>query len=137
MFTRIVLVALLSVTSVAVAQQNGWAQVTTSTDGNDVYSIKLHSGEHTLNKQGQPIEVVVGQVTHKQQGTVELLKWYVTDSDCVQGYGNLVILDIDGNYETEAPFAQGGKNIASGIAAVVCAAASAGKGKDESSDTQS
>jgi hypothetical protein len=113
---------LASVASSVLAQDTGWSQVAVSSDGNDTYSVKLHSGERTLNKQGEAIVVVVGQISHKQPQTIEIVKWYVASADCEQGYGNLVILDIDGNYQGETAFAQGGKNIASAIAGGICAA---------------
>lgn len=123
MLKHLTFVLLSSVTTLAFAQDAGWFHIATSSDGNDDYSVKMHSGELTQNKDGQIIEVIVGQVSHKRAQTVEVVKWYVATTDCAQGYGDLVILDIDGNYEGKTAFAQGGKNIASGIASIICAAA--------------
>ena len=123
MFSRIaIFVVLVASACIAVAQDSGWVQVAVSQDSNDVYSVKLHSGERSATKGGSPITVVVGQVEHKLTGQVDLNKWYVTDADCNQGYGNLEVTDMDGNFLYEAPFAQGGKNIASAIATDICAA---------------
>ena len=113
------LVALLFATT-AYAQEDGWYHVETSKDGNETYSIKLGSGERSQNKQGEDMTVVVGKTADKKLGTIEIRKWYVTDTDCSQEFGNLVVLTIDGAYQLDAPFAKGSKNIASGIAETIC-----------------
>jgi hypothetical protein len=118
----VALTLLVAATSTASAQDAGWVEIATSSNGNDVYSVKLHSGERTQNKQGEAITVVVGKIEHKTTQTIEVDKWYVTHTDCVQGYGELVILDIEGNYQGESAFAFGSKNIGSAIAAGICAA---------------
>lgn len=137
MLKHLAFALLASVTTLALAQEAGWSQIATSADGNDTYSVKLHTGELTQNRQGQAIEVVVGKISHKQTQTIEVVKWYVTAADCAQGYGDLVVLDIHGNFQGETAFAQGSNNIASGIASSLCAAARANDPKSVSSKGQS
>jgi len=137
MLRRIAIGVLLCVATVALAQTDGWVQVAVSADGSDTYSIKLHSGERTQNKQGQNITVVVGQDNDNARQSVQIEKWYVTESDCQLGYGDLVFLDINGNYVGEAPFASGSKNIGSAIAAAICAAGSSVQSKGISNNVQS
>lgn len=138
MLSRIAIFVVLAATAcISVAQDSGWVQVAVSQDGNDVYSVKLHSGERSATKGGVPIIVVVGQVEHKLTGKVDLNKWYVTDSDCNQGYGYLDVTDMDGNFIYEAPFAQGGKNIASAIATDICAAGKSSTDKNVNSGLSS
>jgi hypothetical protein len=104
----------------AFAQSPDWYDITGSTDGNDIYSIKLHSGERTQNKGGEWITVVVGKISHKREGNVGIYKWYVTDTDCTQGYGNFVVLNLNDAYQFESPYAKGSKTIGSDIAKVIC-----------------
>jgi len=111
---------MLLMASTAYAQEDGWYDVTASKDGNDTYSIKLGSGERSQNKQGEPMTVVVGKTADKKLGTIEIRKWYVTDADCAQEYGNLIVLAVDGTFNMDAPFAKGSKNIASSISETIC-----------------
>ena len=102
------------------AQDAGWYSVTSSKDGNDDYSIKLGSGARDQNKQGEPMTIVVGRSVDKKNNKIDLYKWYVTDSDCKQEYGQLVALDLDGNFKFETPYAKGSKTIGSAIAETIC-----------------
>ena len=114
-------IAMLLMASTGYAQDDGWFYVLTSKDDNNTYSIKLGSSERSQNKNGEPMTVVVGKSTDKKLGTIEIRKWYVTDADCAQEYGNFVVLNVDGTYNFETSFAKGSKNIASGIAENICA----------------
>lgn len=118
----VIALLLLCVAAPLYAQDTGWFTVATSTDGNDIYRIKLHSGRHTSNGAGAYISVVVGEDENRSTHTTDIMKWYVTDADCSNGYGNLVMLDMDGNYKYEAPFASGSKTVGSAIAGMICAA---------------
>ena len=104
----------------AYAQEDGWYHVTTSQDGDNTYSIKLGSGERSQNRNGDPMTVVVGKNSDNKNGRINIYKWYVTDADCTQEYGNLVALKVDGTFDFETPFAIGSNNIASGIAETIC-----------------
>ncbi len=64
--------------------------------------------------------VVVGKNADKKAKQTELMKWYVTDKDCNQEYGSLVILELDGTYKFDTPFAKGSNNVSSAIAEVIC-----------------
>lgn len=104
----------------AYAGEDEWFLVAESNSGNDTYSIKLHSGERSQNKNGEQMTIVVGKNDDKKARKVYLHKWYVTDSDCAQEYGNLIALNMDGTYNFEASFAKGSKNISSAIAETIC-----------------
>ena len=113
------------ISTAAIAASDGWYFVARSKDSNDEYSVKLGSGARDSNKQGDSMTVVVGKISHKKENNIDIYKWYVTDSDCSQEYGNLVVLDIDGNFKFETPFAKGSNTIGSAIAEAICAAAAA------------
>lgn len=133
----VIALLLLCVAAPLYAQDAGWFTVVTSTDGNDIYRIKLHSGQHTTNGAGAYITVVVGEDENRVSLNIEIMKWYVTDTDCSNGYGNLVMLDMDGNYKYEAPFASGSKTVGSAIAGMICAANASAKSEKSQSKTQS
>lgn len=117
---KILCLSILLTTSTVYAQEDGWYLVTASSDGNHSYSIKLGSGERSQNKKGELITVVVGKTSDKKLRKIEIVKWYVTDADCSQEYGNLIVLTVDGTYQFESPFAKGSRNIASSIAGTIC-----------------
>jgi hypothetical protein len=126
----VVALLLLCVASPLYAQDAGWSTVATSSDGKDIYRIKLYSGQHSTNGAGKYITVVVGEDESKVTHTTDIMKWYVTDTDCSNGYGNLVMLDMNGNYKYEVPFASGSPTVSSAIAETICAAnASVNSGK--------
>jgi hypothetical protein len=131
-----VAVVLLGVATPLFAQDAGWVTVATSTDGHDVYRIKLHSGQRSTNGAGEYMTVVVGEDENKITHSTEIMKWYVTDKDCLNGYGNLVMLDMDGNYKFETAFASGSNTVGSGIAERICAANASSKSESKNT-TQS
>ena len=102
------------------AKDNGWYEAAYSADGKETYSMKFGSGERTQNKQGEAMTMVVGKQYNKKTNKIVLQKWYVTDTDCAQEYGNLVVLTIDGKYLYDAPFAIGSETISSFIAKTIC-----------------
>lgn len=122
MFTRIALLLLVAFATAAQAQDNGWFEVTKSPDGDTTYAFKLHTSQHTQDTKGVPITAVVGRIVHNAANKIEIVQFYVTDADCIKGYGNLVLTDINGNLKGAAPFADGGGNIAGDIAGLVCTA---------------
>lgn len=114
-----ILIATLFFVNIAFAD-DGWYVVTKSKDGNDEYSMKFGTGEFSKNKNGDPMTVVVGKISHAKQNNTDLNKWYVTDQDCINEYGKLVVLDIDGTFKFDTSFAKGSNTIGSAIAEIIC-----------------
>lgn len=115
----------------AFCADDGWYVVAKSQDGNDEYSIKFGSGNLSQNKDGEPIEVLVGKIAHKKENNTDFYKWYVTESDCTNEYGNVVVLGMDGNFKFNAPFAKGSKTIGSAIADLICEVGTFAKKKQD------
>lgn len=76
--------------------------------------------------------MAVGRVT--EQKRIDFYKWYVSATDCKNHMGSIVSLTPKGDYQFESDFVEGGGNVASELAAVICIAArmklkdTAGKG---------
>jgi hypothetical protein len=115
----------------AFADDKDWYETAVTSDGKDTYSIKLGSGKFGTNKNGEPITTVIGRTVNKDDHQVHLYKWYVTDADCTNEYGKLVVLDLDGSYKFEAPYVKDSDSIGSEIAEAICAAAKSQRTKDE------
>lgn len=108
-----------------------WHHITSSKDASDEYSIKPDSSVRDTNKNDEKITIVVGKSTNKKTNQVELFKWYVTDVDCKKEYGNLVVLDLNGEFKYEASFAKGAGTVASVLAEVICDAGASFKKQTE------
>jgi hypothetical protein len=110
-----VCVGLLSTTALA---GSGWVDVAAS--GSDTFSIKTDSFRITTTDGGKQAARVIGRDVDSSTTQVSVEIWYVTTPECDNGYGNLVTLDIDGNFKYENPFADGAGSVASSIAKVIC-----------------
>lgn len=98
---------------------DGWTLVAES---NTVqYSAQNGSFISSQTRGGTEIFVVIGKSHDSTTNQISIEKWYVSVSDCAQGHGNLVTLDIDGNFKFENSYANGGGSVASGIAETICA----------------
>lgn len=110
---------LLAACSFAMADDD-WIRVGLSEELKIEYSIKKKSGEITKNKAGDDIYVVVGRVLHKKTKKIELEKWYVKYSDCLNKQGQIVTLSLGGDYRYENDFVFNAGSIASASAEFIC-----------------
>lgn len=107
--------------SSAMADDN-WVVTGASEERGTEFSIKKESGLITKNKAGDDIFVVVGRVTYKKTTKIDLEKWYVKYSDCINKQGQLVTLSLGGDYLYENDFVFNAGSIASANAEFICAA---------------
>lgn len=109
---------LVAASSFAMAD-DGW--IPAASNDQVEFSIKKKSGEITKNKAGDDIFVVVGRVLDKKSGKINLEKWYVKYSDCLNKQGQIVTLTLGGDYQYENDFVFGAGSIASSNAELICA----------------
>ena len=113
-------IALLSFSATSLASDPGWVDAGTTSDGNTSYSIKQNSITHDSNKKGDPITVAVVRSTSKNSDKIDIKKWYVSDRDCDNEYGRVIVLSMGDEFFVEAPYAKGSKALASNIAEIIC-----------------
>lgn len=102
------------------AQAANWQQVEESSSG-DRFDMDVESAGYATNKGGEDMAHVVGRMT-LANGDTSFYVWYVKLAECPRGYGNLVILDLDGAFLARKPFVFDGGNVAASIATRLCKA---------------
>ena len=130
-----VALACSSVSDAVRAQQkleSEWVLIVQNSDDTRFYSGKKGSYELTTTKGGAQVAMILGQTDDKKSKNVTFRKWYVTTADCDAGLGKLVILKLNGDYDTETDYVAKGNNIASGIGDMICGIYLSNKKKQES-----
>ena len=118
---HLVLAALLSMLAsplAAAAESDTWIMIS-DTDSH-TYSGKRGSFEISKTKGGTPIGVIRGQKYDKRAKTYTYEQWYISQSDCLNEMGKLVILDSSGVFKFETDFVADGMSAASGIGDLIC-----------------
>lgn len=85
-----------------------------------VYSGRKSSFELAQNKAGTEIASILVQSKDLRDSKVLFWRWYVTTADCDRGFGQLVMLDLDGRYLGEKDFISDGASAGSMAADVIC-----------------
>lgn len=96
-----------------------WVEVSSSDE--IVVSFRKGSFDVSKNHGGDTIALAIAQLVMKGSQNVEFRKFYVTSSDCRLGYGELVTLDLNGEFLSSAKFVSQGGSVASGVADMLCA----------------
>ncbi|HOC10913.1 MAG TPA: hypothetical protein PKH84_04860 [Thermomonas sp.] len=102
-----------------IAQSDPWIEIADTTGS--TYSGRKGSFETSTNKNGTPIGLIRGQVFDKKTKRYDYQQWYVTQADCANGMGKLVVIDTAGEFKFDADFIAQGKSAASAIADMICA----------------
>lgn len=111
---------LLAAPALVSAESSSDEWVDLASTGTDTFSIKKSSFDISTNKNNEPIAVIVGQDRDLKNKKVSYSKWYVSGSDCEQGFGKLVHLDLDGTYKLETDYAHAGTSVSSSIGTFLC-----------------
>ena len=103
----------------AVAQDDQWIMVGRT----DTMTWHVRSGSLTVTEmQGNvPVVMVDGRITVHETSRITLYKWYVPVSDCTRGMGQIIALNMDGQYRYKVDFVAGDGSAASGMAEYICA----------------
>ena len=89
------------------------------------FSISLMNGSF---RKAKTVNSVVAKMTDKSNNTVTIVKWTVSDADCRQKYGKLVVTDIStAKVQWTNDFAFGGGSVGSNVAELICAVGDSGK----------
>ena len=97
-----------------------WIHITNDSNDTMVYSAKSGSYAVITVRNGTEVATVLGQIENIAKKSAEYKRWYVPTSDCISGFGKLVTLKVNGDYDFEVDYVAKGKNIASGIGDTIC-----------------
>ena len=121
--TLIIASILLQFSAIMVAKADDeWITISEDNDGM-IWQAKSGSLQFLENNNGVPIFLVTGRANNEALSTIEFEKWYVSADDCKKRQGNIVTLDISGEFQYETHFVYGGGNVASGMAEFICESA--------------
>lgn len=98
--------------------REGWTSFSSSSSHWIDY--KNYSYKQIKNKAGEEIAVMIFQWTSKKTSNVTVEKSYVSQKDCLRGYGTVVYTKLDGTYKMESEFAEGGSSVNTSVARVIC-----------------
>jgi len=104
----------------SVAAQDKWLNIANSDESS--WDFQPRSLDEVTTRAGIDVAVVVGRVINNKTKKIDLRKWYVSLSDCDRQMGNVVALDINGNYQYENDFVFGSGTIATALAEAICSA---------------
>jgi len=90
-----------------------------STDG-FIWEGRAGTRTYATTRSGTPALVAQGRIFDKKEKTYNFYKWYVTVEDCKAGFGKLITLKMNGDFSFENDFVEGGGNVASSLAAMLC-----------------
>lgn len=96
-----------------------WVEVASS--DKSVVSLRKGSFELSENKGGEIVALALAQITNTLTGKVTFQKLYVAAQDCSRGYGEVVTLDLDGEFVASTKYVLGGDSVGSGVADTLCA----------------
>lgn len=113
----------MSCTSSFALAQSNWVFIAENKQGSSTWEFQPGSLEFSKTRGGINIAVVTGRVTNKSTSQVDLNKWYVSANDCDKKMGQLVALNISGDFKHENDFVFGSGNIATALAEAICDAA--------------
>lgn len=116
----ITIVSLLSVLPLFAFGGNDWRVITSSAKDDYAYSVKVSTLSVKTSEVGR-VATILGEEHNVRDRSSELTVWSVTESACVQGFGELTHAELDGTVKFTTDFARGGRNIGSAIAAFLCA----------------
>jgi|SRR6478672_8280973 len=116
----VALAAISAYATAAPADESSWVPITKNAEGTIHYSGRKGSYEVVQTKGGDSIAVIIGQTDNKQTKGIKFSKWYVKTDDCAAGFGQLVILKINGDFDFDSDFVADGNSVASGVADFIC-----------------
>lgn len=76
--------------------------------------------EFAKTKAGTPILIAQGRVFKIKDKSYTYKKWYVSVADCKAGYGKIVVLNLNGDYDADSDFVENGGSVGSAIAGMLC-----------------
>jgi len=93
-----------------------------SLSSTDAYTWEGRAGslERTVTRGGKQVATASGRVINKKTSQISFEKWYVTEADCRAGYGKLITLNMDGDFQYESEFVETGGTVASSLASMLC-----------------
>lgn len=115
-------IAILGLFLTTASAQPQWIPVAKSKD-NTSWEVQAGSLEFKDTKGGTTVATVTGRVVDLRTSRIDLHKWYVSATDCANGMGKLVTLNISGEFLYDNDFVIGSGNIASELAEAICGAA--------------
>lgn len=95
-----------------------WLDVASAKDMK--FEARSGSFERSRTKGGKAVAAVLGRARDLKSTDITFEKWYVSEDDCIRGYGKLVTLTMNGEYKYETDYVAKGGNIASAIGDFVC-----------------
>jgi hypothetical protein len=98
--------------------EDGWVEV--GSVETTTYSIKTASYSLETNRNGEEVATVIGRSVESKSTRVEVHKWYVSSADCSRGYGSLVTLTINGDFDFDNEFVVNSGSMASLLAELIC-----------------
>lgn len=84
------------------------------------YEAKLGAFEIVTSNIGGDEIIVTGQIRDEKNQHTEIQRWRVMTTDCDKGFGDLVILKINGEHIVTADFVLDGASVASHVADGLC-----------------
>lgn len=76
----------------------------------------------STNRAGIPVVTAMGRSINKANSNIAFEQWYVTVAECQQGFGTLITTDLNGDVISQNQFVEGGGNVASTLAEMLCGA---------------
>jgi hypothetical protein len=114
--TATILVILLPMIAIGA---DDWHVIASSAKNDYEYSAKLSTLRIAASDAGRTI-TILGQEHNVRGKSSELTLWSVDESSCVQGFGELRHLQLDGRLKFSSDFAGGGGSVGSGVAGFLC-----------------
>jgi hypothetical protein len=121
---KLVIATVLSLTALASFAQTaappkefGWTEIATNDNRAKIYSKSVSIDK---NNRGDVIVVGVGRAFDSVTNRSEVNKWYVTISDCDAEVGMLTVLDTNGKFVNDIPFAFNQGSVGAAVAEALC-----------------
>lgn len=89
----------------------------------DSISFQIRKGSFNLEETEAniPVASILGQLTVLKTNQTSFVKYYVPIKDCLKGFGSVYILSTDNKFLEKESFVNGGDNVSSLHADIICA----------------
>jgi hypothetical protein len=107
------------------AYANDWFVVAKASAIGETHRVKTTSIYEEKNNGGEKITGAIFELETKNGSKISTFDRYVTNADCVRGYGEVYTLSTSGKFVSRVEFSMDGNSIASAIGTFLCRAFSA------------
>lgn len=106
--------------SCGMTQAEDWFRV--AWNKNIEIHIKPGSFATTKTRDGTVVYRVAGKMTVLSNDDITVNQWYVSQVDCLSGYGSLVTLDMSGTIRYQTDYLDGDGTVGGRLATAICTA---------------